>query len=99
MKHLTPAEGEKICRDAVATYGREKQEWVFVGEVGELLDAVADFKRGRCGKDHVAEEIADVAVMLQQMTIVFCCEDELDEALEFKLVRLKERLENSGRTE
>lgn len=84
---------DKICFDAVARFGMENQKWVAVGEIGELLDAVADYRRGRCGKDHVAEELADVAVVLRQMIIGFQCVDEFEEAFKFKMERLRQNLE------
>lgn len=52
---------------AVKTYGIEKQLTVFYGEIGELMTAVADYRRGRDTKDHVAEELADVLICCKQV--------------------------------
>lgn len=52
---------------AVKTYGIEKQLTVFYGEVGELMTAVADCRRGRDTSDHVAEEMADVLICCKQV--------------------------------
>ena len=43
---------------------------------------------------NVAEEIADVKIMLEQMEIIFGCSEEINNQTEFKIKRLKERLEN-----
>jgi NTP pyrophosphatase (non-canonical NTP hydrolase) len=52
---------------AVNTYGIEKQLTVFFGEIGELMTAVADCRRGRDTSDHVAEEMADVLICCKQV--------------------------------
>ena len=52
---------------AVNTYGIEKQLTVFYGEIGELMTAIADCRRGRDTPDHVAEEMADVLICCKQI--------------------------------
>lgn len=83
---------EFVLMDAIDAYGSTAQEWVFVGEVGELLDAIADKKRGRCGTDHIAEEIADVEIMLTQMKMIYRCEERVAEWRKQKVQRLAEQL-------
>ena len=45
---------------------------------------------------NVAEEIADVKIMLVQMEMIFGCSEEVNNQIEFKIKRLKERLKNGG---
>jgi NTP pyrophosphatase (non-canonical NTP hydrolase) len=52
---------------AVNTYGIEKQLNVFYGEIGELMTAVADHRRGRDTTDHIAEEMADVLICAKEI--------------------------------
>jgi NTP pyrophosphatase (non-canonical NTP hydrolase) len=52
---------------AVNTYGVDKQLNVFFGEIGELMTAVADHRRGRDTKDHIAEEMADVLICAKEI--------------------------------
>lgn len=52
---------------AVNTYGVDKQLNVFFGEIGELMTAVADHRRGRDTTDHIAEEMADVLICCKQI--------------------------------
>jgi len=56
---------------AVNTYGIEKQLTVFYGEIGELMTAVADHRRGRDTTDHIAEEMADVLICCKQIMYAF----------------------------
>ena len=74
------------------TYGAENQKWVFMGECGELFDAMADERRGRCGVDHIAEEIADVEIMLEQLKIIYQCHGAVKYWREAKLKRLVKKL-------
>jgi hypothetical protein len=56
---------------AVNTYGIEKQLTVLYGEIGELMTAVADYRRGRDTIDHIAEEMADVLICCKQIMYAF----------------------------
>lgn len=85
---------DDVCTLAVNTYGADAQEWVFVGEIGELLDALADYKRGRCGVDHIAEEIADVEITLEQIKIIYDCRDAVSEWQHKHLDKLRRKIEH-----
>ena len=56
-----------VYKKAVDTYGIEKQLTVFFGEIGELMTAVADMRRGRDTTDHIAEEMADVLICAKEI--------------------------------
>lgn len=87
---------QKTLTAAVDTYGAEKKEWVLVGEIGELLTAIADQKRGRDTVDHIAEETADVEIMLSQLKIIHKCHDAVKAWRRKKLKRLWLRLKGGG---
>ena len=61
--------------------------------MSELQKELCKFLRGRFREDWIAEEIADVEIMLGQMKILFDIEEEVDEMKEYKIERLAERLE------
>lgn len=54
-------------KTAVNTYGIEKQLTVLYGEIGELMTAIADYRRGRDTTDHIAEEMADVLICAKEI--------------------------------
>lgn len=58
---------------ALKTYGPDLQMWVTVEEAGELIQALSKHKRhpGKNEKEKVAEEIADLQIMLEQMAAYF----------------------------
>lgn len=82
-----------IYEQAVETFGVDHQLWVFVGEVAELLDDVADYKRGRCTVDDIAEEIADVEIMLEQLKVIYQCYGAVAYWRQAKTERLKGYIE------
>jgi NTP pyrophosphatase (non-canonical NTP hydrolase) len=66
-------EGPKPCffDRVLSHFGKDSQLDMMAEECAELIAAINRFRRGRCGKESVIEEIADVMVMLQQMYILF----------------------------
>ena len=77
---------------AVNTYGLEAQLSVFYGEIGELMTAIADYRRGRDTKDHIAEEIADVLVCFDELIYALDCKDAVERWRDYKLRRLATRI-------
>nr|DAE80942.1 MAG TPA: nucleoside triphosphate pyrophosphohydrolase [Bacteriophage sp.] len=70
----------------------------FIGlePMAELQNVLCKFLRGRIDGDtlvNIAEEIADVGIMLDQMAIEFKVEDAVAEQRAYKVRRLRSRLE------
>ncbi|MBR7187790.1 MAG: hypothetical protein IKD53_04480 [Clostridia bacterium] len=58
---------EKILRGAIEKYGKEPQRDKAIEELSELIRALA-----RCDDaENVAEEMADVRIMLDQLELIF----------------------------
>ena len=45
-------------------------------------------------RKNIIEEVADCLITLEQLKMIFNCEDEVNEQIDFKINRLKERLNN-----
>ena len=84
---------KELCRLALDTYGADAQTLMLFEEMAELQNALCKLERGRGHVSAVAEEIADVQIMLEQMTILHGCASSVDNARAFKLIRLRKRLE------
>lgn len=89
-------ERNEIIKKAIDTYGIDAQCLMAIEEMSELTKAICKESRAR-GKDNylstldnIAEEIADVRIMLDQLCIIFKIDTE--EIENKKLLRLKERL-------
>ena len=82
-----------IYRLALSTYGSEAQTLMMFEEMAELQKELCKHARGADNREAIAEEIADVKIMLEQMTILHNCKDMVEMQMKRKLQRLKKRLE------
>ena len=63
-----------------------------IEEMSELTKELCKHRRGRDNVEAIAEEIADVEIMLRQMVMLFDCADKVDEFRRYKLERLAGRI-------
>lgn len=80
-----------ICQMAVSFYGASHQETVAVEELSELIQAISHKRRGR--EHNIAEEIADVEIMLEQLKQINSCHSDVEDIKTQKLERLRQRIE------
>lgn len=73
--------------------GAEAQICMVFEEMAELQKELCKSLRRKENKSEIAEEIADVEIMLEQMKILFDIEEGVKKHKEFKTSRLKDRLE------
>lgn len=93
---MTNAERE-IFLAAINKYGSRAQITMLFEEMAELQDALCKYLRGRdVNPRHIAEETADVGIMLDQIGILFGIEDVVAEQRGFNVKRLRERIEDNG---
>ena len=72
---------------------KEQQINICIEELSELTKALCKHNRGKTDIANIKEEIADVYIMLKQMQMLFEIESvEIDEIIEYKINRTKERL-------
>lgn len=83
-------EEEIIFKRAIATYGSEAQERQAIEECAELIQAISHKHRGR--EHNIAEEIADVEIMLEQLKIINDCHDKVQNIKAMKIKRLYQRV-------
>jgi len=89
---MAPIEDE-VLRAAIDTWGPDAQHAMLVGEIGELLTLYGKEAQGRAKKEDWIDEIADVLIMLRQVTFMRDISDkELMDRLEYKIDRIRERL-------
>ena len=80
----------EIYRHAIAAFGADMQECVAIEECAELIQAITH--KHRCRTHNIAEEIADVEIMLAQLKIINGCASEVDAIHEEKVKRLYDRI-------
>lgn len=88
-------DGDEICRAALETFGERAQMGMAVEEMSELVKELCKRLRGRDNLEAIAEEIADVQIMLRQLVILFDCKEVVDKYRRYKLERLARRVEEA----
>ena len=86
-----------LAEKAVERYGRNNQLWMLIEEIAELIVAICRKRRGRGGDDEIAEEVADVKIVLEQIPKIYRIENKVRAWEEIKLDRLEDVIE--GRIE
>ena len=83
---------KSITKDALETFGLDKQIDMCIEECVELQNALMKWRRGRATLHDVQTEIADVQIMCDQMSIAFGEKQTLVEKCA-KLERLAHRID------
>lgn len=88
---MTPWE-TAVYQRAVEAYGKEHQLIICMEEMAELTKELSKNLRGHNNLQEIAEEVADVEIMLEQVKVIFDLKEEVSEAKEAKLLRLQKRI-------
>ncbi len=83
---------QAIYRATLKKWGTEAQYDQAVEECAELIAALKHFKRDRVGEAEIISELADVTLMIGQLSWMFG-QDKVDAAVAEKLEKLKGLLE------
>ena len=86
----------EVLQRALDTYGSAQQIAMVFEEMSELQKELCKYLRGKYSPANIAEEIADVEIMLEQMKMLFCCTDDVRNERRRKVERLKGRLDEHG---
>jgi NTP pyrophosphatase (non-canonical NTP hydrolase) len=79
-----------VIVEAIETFGKDNQCRIAIEEMSELTKEICKNFRGAPNVDHIAEEIADVKIMLMQLELIFDCTDKVIDWQDFKMRRLEE---------
>lgn len=94
-QRMTPAQ-TAICREALDQYGIRAQTMMVFKEMAELQKELCKRSQGADNKANIAEEIADVLIMLEQMILAYNCAGMVKVQIEGKLHRLQKRLKDKN---
>ena len=84
----------EIYKAALEKYGVGAQIGMLTEECGELLSAINKFNRSRCSSDDVLTELADVSIMVEQLSIIYGGYEKFQIEKDKKLIRLLKRINN-----
>jgi len=83
-----------LIKKAVKTWENEHQVIMAIEELAELQKELTKYLCKRGDKVHIAEEMADVEIMLAQLKIIFNDEKEMEAAKARKMEKLRRLLED-----
>lgn len=93
---LTGAEILKLYKDLTEFYGEQHQCLICIEEMSELTKELVKYERGIEDDTQyrkIAEEIADVEIMLEQVKRIYDVEQDVAEWKTVKLFRTRQRLD------
>jgi len=85
----------EIYAKTINKWGEKAQYDQAIEECAELIATLQHFARGKVSGDIVVEELADVFLMVGQLTYMFG-EDKLTKAVEGKVTKLRQLLEEGS---
>ena len=84
---------EDVIQKAINTYGKDAQLWMVIEEMSELSKEICKFKRGKDNFLEIADEMADVYIMLEQLKRLCAVpQDLIQQRIDYKFDRLRKRL-------
>ena len=88
----------KTYTNAMLAFGEQAQLIVSVEELSECQKEICKILRGGEDFRHLAEEIADATIMLEQIMLMFNINDCVCNFMDEKIKRLEDRVKWSKRT-
>ena len=92
MNKIDYAERVAVYENAIARNGVLLQAIVAIEELSECQKEICKFLREEGNKEHIAEEVADATIMLEQLRIIFDINKEVCMYMDEKVQRLAEKL-------
>ena len=83
------------CQAALETFGAVSQTNMVFEEMSELQKELCKNLRGKNNVLNIAEEIAEVQIMLEQMILLQDCQDEVEDWKIIKQLRLRRSIEDA----
>ncbi len=85
-------ERKAIYGTAMEKWGAEAQIMMAVEEMSELTKEICKLYRGKGDMEALADEVADVTIMLEQLRLIYDLNDKVCEHMDSKVRRLADRL-------
>lgn len=92
---MTYEERAKVYDQAVETFGQENQLIVALEELSECQKEICKALRGQTNGRNLVEEVADAIIMLEQVRRIFKIRALTDAAINAKVVRLLQRIQEA----
>ena len=83
----------EVCQTIANYYGDDSQLYMAIEEMSELTKEICKYKRLPSNYDKLADEIADVKIMIEQLEYIFGVSNEVEERINYKLDRQLRRID------
>lgn len=92
MNKINYEDRKKVYQAALNKWGADLQTMMAVEEMSELTKEICKIKRGKMDLDALADEIADVTIMLEQLRGIYGLNDAVCDHMDAKILRLQSRV-------
>ena len=92
MNKINYEDRKKVYQAALRKWGADLQTMMAVEEMSELTKEICKIKRGKMDLDALADEIADVTIMLEQLREIYGLNDAVCDHMDAKSLRLQSRV-------
>ena len=92
MNKINYEDRKKVYQAALRKWGVDLQTMMAVEEMSELTKEICKIKRGKMDLDALADEIADVTIMLEQLREIYGLNDAVCDHMDAKILRLQSRV-------
>ena len=92
MNKINYEDRKKVYQAALNKWGADLQTMMAVEEMSELTKEICKIKRGKMDLDALADEIADVTIMLEQLREIYGLNDAVCDHMDAKILRLQRRV-------
>ena len=93
MNKITYEERKQVYDAALGKWGAKMQATVAIEEMSEVIKEITKMLRGELDREHMAEEIADATIMLEQLRQVLNINDSVSSWMDYKVAALKRKVE------
>lgn len=93
MSHFTYEDRKQVYEKALAKFGCKMQSTVDIEEMSEVIKEITKMLRGELDREHMAEEIADARIMMEQMCQMLNINDSVESWMDYKVAALKRKVE------
>ena len=95
MNKITYEERAKVYTAAADTFGATTQLIVALEELSEVQKEICKALRGKVDLCHLAEEVADATIMLEQVRQLFRINDLTCQYMDVKVARLQDDIDKA----
>lgn len=92
MNQVPYEERKAVYEAALNKWGKEAQTQMAIEEMAELTKEICKLHRGKQDLEALADEIADVTIMLEQLRLMYGINDLVCKHMDDKILRLQNRV-------